>query len=88
MNQRDTINDAVRDRDEYTLMRRVEHFVRKWSPPGRQGEFDADLFMLVRAIHADSAKPFEATVRKVMGLAMPLASFSFAPIVTKEPTHD
>lgn len=82
MNARDTITDAQRDREEYTLMKRMEHFVRKWSPPGRQSEFDADLFMLVRMIHADAAKPYAATMERVMKSAMPLSMLR--PMTTKD----
>lgn len=53
------------------LHQHFENFLRKWAPRNRDSrEFEADLFMLTRAIHEDAARPFGAMLEKSL-MAMP-----------------
>jgi hypothetical protein len=61
---------------EQILHLRFEEFVRKWAPKDRSaGHFEADLFMLVRVIHADAARPYEASMNAMLR-SLPLATFT------------
>lgn len=84
---------SVRDKGEdmrvQDLQRRFEWFVKKWSPTHRRAEgkeeyrdynpaeFEADLFMLIRAVQTDASRPFEAILSRA------LANVPLAPLVIK-----
>lgn len=84
---------AIRKNEEdirvQDLQRRFEWFVKKWSPThrraeGKEGyrdyhpaEFEADLFMLIRAVQTDASRPFEAILSRA------LANVPLAPLVIK-----
>ncbi|MCM2441144.1 hypothetical protein HGO34_15590 [Agrobacterium vitis] len=68
------IKERSKELDQYVLTKQFEHFVRKWAPQARQSEFDADLFMLVRAIQQDAAKPYEAAMSSILKYSSGLAN--------------
>jgi hypothetical protein len=54
----------------------MEHFSFHWAPsePRKAAEFQADLLMLVQAVHRDSARPFADILAKAFS-AMPSMIF-------------
>lgn len=63
--------DEARSGD--VLRQQFEEFVRQWAPadPRANARFHSELFMMVRTIQADAARPYERAMGLMMG-AMPL----------------
>ncbi|WP_421930061.1 hypothetical protein [Nitratireductor rhodophyticola] len=66
------IEQAESARQERVLHEHFGFFLRKWAPKGhRDREFEADLHMLVRAVHQDAAQPFSKILERAFA-AMPI----------------
>lgn len=71
-----SFHDRDRAHQERALHQSYEHFLKKWAPAvGASREFEADLYMLVRAIHQDAARPFGKMLEAAL-TAMPTAAMS------------
>lgn len=61
--------------EEHIIAQHFEKMFRKYAPRGRESEYHMDLMMMVRAIHADAAKPYEQAMNQMMR-AMPLMTIA------------
>ncbi len=78
------MRDNERQRSESILHQRFEYFLRKWAPEGESREFEADLFMLVRTIHEDAARPFSGMLQSSLKAALMVAPTTFIHPAEKE----
>lgn len=78
------------DRDSFTSQRclhnNVERFTREWAPgdPRRRAEFNADLILLVQAVHHDAMIPVE----RLLSNALRCIPLSPLFLKDKEPPSD
>jgi hypothetical protein len=58
----------------------MERFSYHWAPsePRKQAEFQADLLLLIQAVHRDAARPFGDMLTKAMSV-MPLMTWPSKP---------
>lgn len=61
--------------DDHIVAQHFERMFRKYAPRGRESEYHMDLMMMVRAIQADAAKPYEQTMGRLLE-AMPFATIT------------
>jgi hypothetical protein len=76
-----TATQVRQDENELSALHKTfEAFLNQWKPEDRceASRFEADLFMLVRAIHADAAKPMEKALTASLS-AMPPMIFAHQP---------
>lgn len=72
MSKLETLTESrSKEVEEHIIAQHFEKMFRKYAPKGRESEYHMDLMMMVRAIHADAAKPYEQAMNKMMQ-AMPL----------------
>lgn len=70
-----SIRDDDTARDERTLHARMEWFSKKWKKdmdPGDAAEFDADLLLLIQAIHRDANRETYALLTKALAAMPPM----------------
>lgn len=68
--------DREREMDERALHRRMQWFFEKYAPADKReaAEFQADLTMVVQAVHRDASRETHALLTKALS-AMPPAQF-------------
>ncbi len=64
---------AEAESDERMLRHAMEHFSYNWAPsaPRKNAEFQADLLLLIQAVHRDAARPLNKMLMAAMG-AIPI----------------
>ena len=74
MNEKTATQVREEGRDESILHQHFQRFLKRWAPEDRQRsyEFEADLMMLMRAIHADAAKPMEQALTTALKAMPPM----------------
>lgn len=62
------------DMDARMLHDAMERFSYHWAPsePRKQAEFQADLLLLIQAVHRDAARPFGKMLENAMALMPPM----------------
>lgn len=80
----ETATEKLLKRDDANMDARMVHdamerFSYHWAPsePRKQAEFQADLLLLIQAVHRDAARPFGDMLTKAIAAMPPLSPMIF-----------